>query len=113
MVDNAVAKEALTHYLADISEQDTLLLGCTHFPVFKALLLRLLPERITIVDSAEATAGALQGALQDLTMLNGNNQERFVQYLVTDSVSRFQKVGEIFLGEPLPSNQIELVDACS
>jgi len=111
MVDNAVAEAALAHYLAGFSDEDTLLLGCTHFPVFKSLLTRLLPAEINIVDSADATAVALHALLMQKNLLNTGKSQGTVQYLVTDSIHRFQKVGEIFLGEPLVQHTIELVDA--
>ena len=112
MVDNAIAREALLHYLDGFSQQDTILLGCTHFPVFKPLLTKLLPEGINLVDSAEATAKALQQVLNKNNLTPDKRQAREVHYLVTDSVNRFQNVGEIFLGEPLRADHIELVDAC-
>lgn len=112
MVENAIAREALKHYLSDFSNEDTLLLGCTHFPVFKPLLATLLPNTVTIVDSAEATAKALKEMLEQANLLNTEQgQGNKISYLVTDSVNRFQAVGEIFLGEPLQIHQIELVDA--
>lgn len=111
MVDNAIAKAAVEHYLTDIVDEDTVLLGCTHFPVFESLLSRLLPVGVRVVDSANATAVALQQLLKqedllNVSVLSGGD----VQYLVTDSVKRFQKVGEIFLGEALSVAEIELVD---
>ncbi len=111
MASNAVAREALKHYLADIQNEDALLLGCTHFPVFKTLLADLLPSNVTIVDSAQATALALYKELQTHHLLNNEVQTAQVSYLVTDSVQRFQKVGEIFLGTPLRQEHVELVDA--
>ncbi len=112
MVENTIAREALRHYLSEFSEEDTILLGCTHFPVFKPLLATLLPAEVTIVDSAEATAKALQQMLSQTGLLNQEQvQGSRVSYLVTDSVKRFQAVGEIFLGEPLQIHQIELIDA--
>lgn len=111
MVDNAIAIEALKHYLAEFEEEDTLLLGCTHFPVFKIALKMLLPQHVAVVDSAEATASALKKLLAEQLLLNDIQHEGQAHYLVTDSVRRFQKVGEIFLGEPLREESIELVDA--
>jgi len=111
MVDNTIARAALQHYLSDIVDEDTLLLGCTHFPVFKSLLSTLLPQHVRIVDSAEATATALQTLLLKEGLLN-TAISHSMRYLVTDSVNRFQKVGEIFLGEPLNLSDIELVNAC-
>lgn len=112
MVDNAVAREALMHYLDGVKDEDTVLLGCTHFPVFAPLLKRLLPKGVAIVDSAQASALSLQIMLRDNQLLNeGSSGNGKVHYLVTDSVKRFQAVGEIFLGEKLESSAIELVDA--
>lgn len=112
MVDNAIAREALKHYLEDIKDEDAILLGCTHFPIFKPLLASLLPQDVRIVDSAEATANSLHHVLKEKELLNDLSKvSSHVSYLVTDSVKRFQKVGEIFLGEELHIGDIELIDA--
>lgn len=112
MVDHAVASEAFKHYLSDVTDEDTLLLGCTHFPVFKPLLSKLLPPGMSVVDSAEATAQALRPLLAAKTLLNPDDlHQGATHYLVTDSVDRFQSVGEIFLGAALKRSDIELIDA--
>ncbi|MBA2709445.1 MAG: glutamate racemase [Tatlockia sp.] len=109
MIANAVTIEALKHYLSDFRDEDTLLLGCTHFPVFKSLLVTLLPKEVAIVDSAEATAKTLHEVLTEANLLTTKNESK-INYLVTDSIRRFQAVGEIFLGQPLHTEEIELVD---
>lgn len=111
MVDNAIAREALQHYLSHIHDEDTILLGCTHFPVFKPLLQNLLPSTVRIVDSAQATAAALQALLQEKQLLKTRDNHTSLHYLVTDSVHRFQSVGSIFLGQDLMLGDIELVDS--
>lgn len=112
MVDNSVAAEALKHYLRDPQDEDTVLLGCTHFPAFKESLVRLLPNGVTIVDSGQATAHYLRNLLESRQLLNqASGSKPTVHYLVTDSVARFQRVGESFLGERLDLDDIELVDA--
>ena len=110
MVDNAIAREALKHYLSDVVDEDTILLGCTHFPVFKPLLRSLLPAGVNVVDSADATAVVLRQLLVDKQLLNPSQLMGAARYLVTDSVKRFQSVGQIFLGETLALGDIELVD---
>lgn len=111
MMDNAIAKEALLHYLSDIQHEDTILLGCTHFPVFKSMLKSLLPAHVAVVDSADATAVALKNTLMARQLLNDTAMKgRDTAYLVTDSVSRFRKVGALFLGESLIEASVELVD---
>lgn len=110
MVANSVAREALKHYLSGIKGEDAILLGCTHFPVFKSALADLLPAGVAIVDSAQATAHALYRELHAHDLLNSSASKAKINYLVTDSVQRFQKVGEIFLGAPLKEEDIELVE---
>jgi glutamate racemase len=109
MVANKLATVALEHYLQGIGDEDTILLGCTHFPVFKPLLRKLVANNIKIVDSAEATAQALENLLSEKQLLV-IEKSPFTRYLVTDSVDRFQRVGEIFLQQELASCDVELID---
>ncbi len=111
MVSNAVAEEALKHYLQGITTEDVVVLGCTHFPVFRNALAALLPPHVVVVDSAEATAKVLYQELEALNLLNiEESNTPKINYLVTDSIKRFQKVGALFLGEALSEHDIELVD---
>lgn len=110
MINNTVAREALKVYLKDFNQEDTVLLGCTHFPVFKTLLQDLLPKYVNVVDSAQATANALNDLLNARGLLAIESKPN-TQFLVTDSAIRFQKVGEIFLGMPLANSDIELIDS--
>lgn len=113
MTMNRIAEETLRHYLAPFEDEDTLLLGCTHFPVFKPLLTQLLPPHVKLVDSAYATAERTALALEQRQLLKepSFNHTPDTLYLVTDLPARFQKVGEIFLGESLEKISIEVVDA--
>lgn len=109
MTNNTIAESVLKHYLSSFADEDTLLLGCTHFPVFKPLLQQILPQ-VNIVDSAEATANSLHCLLTDNHLMNEQQINVETQYLVTDSAKRFLSIGEIFLGKALLPEQIELVD---
>ena len=88
---------------------DTLLLGCTHFPVLAPVLRAVVGERVTIVDSAATTAAAAQTLLRelDLERHHGDGQTRF---LATDGAQRFARVGSVFLGTALDSSQVQVVD---
>jgi len=112
MFANVIAKEALLHYISAFDNEDTVLLGCTHFPVFKPLLASLLPPHVSIVDSAEATAQELQLILEKNGLCHQapETDTLRIRYLVTDSIQRFQQIGTLFLGETLVSDHIELVD---
>ena len=110
MVDNNIATAALKHYLSARTDEDTVLLGCTHFPVFKPLLKKILPCDVRIVDSAEATAASVKKILVKNNLLNIKKSKGLVHYLATDSIERFELIGQIFLGEALNHSVVELVD---
>jgi glutamate racemase len=86
-----------------------LVLGCTHFPVFRAALAARLGPRVALVDSAATTAGEVVAALaaRGLARTAGVSEARF---LVTDGPLRFARVAGTFLGAPLAAEAIELVD---
>ena len=104
--NDALARLALTEYLAGLGAQaDTLLLGCTHFPVFRTALEELFPG--TVVDSAETTAERVAKALGSGSA-GGFGEPRRPQLLATDGVARFRRVGPVFFGGPL--GPVDLVD---
>ena len=110
--DHPVTEQVAQIYLRELtSEQpihgskaaDVLVLGCTHYPLLKPLLHRVLPEAMHIVDSAEATA---QDAAERLGLrAKSSSSEPKVQFFATDSVEKFQALGTRFFGR-----QIERVD---
>ena len=80
---------------------NTVLLGCTHFPVFKSFLRQQYPHH-RFVDSAATTASAVR---DELKQVEGRGS---TQFLVTDGTDRFGRVGSYFLGEEI--SDVELVD---
>ncbi len=73
--------------------QDVLVLGCTHYPLLKPLLHRVVPEQITIVDSAEATAARVAKVFPESDAASGS-----LRLFATDSTEKFRRAGEKFLG---------------
>ena len=74
---------------------DVLVLGCTHYPLLRPLLRRVVPQRIQIVDSSEATARAVVQHLNGAELTAGEPTYRFY---VTDSVEKFHRQAPLFLG---------------
>lgn len=104
-----VARDVLERYLDGLFEAggpDTLLLGCTHFPLFKKQLRRMLPET-AIVDSAEVTAREVAQKLKESGIARSGVGT--CRYLTTDNPERFAALGALFLGAPL-DQAVELVD---
>ncbi|HWW24013.1 MAG TPA: glutamate racemase [Edaphobacter sp.] len=103
-IDHPVTAEVLRIYLlealADAPEANTLLLGCTHYPLLKPLLettLHNLHHPMRIIDSAQATAHAVASHLPPLT----STQPTTIDFYATDSIEKFQHLGTSFLGQPL------------
>jgi glutamate racemase len=109
-VTEQVAKIYLAEAFADgFHDADTLVLGCTHYPLLKPLLRRAAPEHVRIVDSAESTARAVASRLKELVPATIVGEERRatprIKFFATDSVEKFQRLGERFLGHPIEDVQ--------
>lgn len=113
-VTEQVAKIYLSEAFSDgFSSADVLLLGCTHYPLLKPLLRRIMPEGVALVDSAESTALAVRTliAASDAKHAGGSAPRPAsdkLQFFVTDSVDRFRRLGTLFLGQSI--NNITHVD---
>ncbi len=110
-VEGEVPRLAAERYLSEgfLDGVDTLVLGCTHYPLLAPVLAQVAGEAVTLVDSALATADRVAQVLRtrELTRLERGAVER--HYLVTDTPQRFIEVGERFLGRPLASaRQVDL-----
>lgn len=86
---------------------DTLVLGCTHFPVLAGAIRAVLPPEVRLVDSAETLAAWVSGKL---VMPADRTARGSVKWLATEGAARFARVGSTFLGEALHVNQIEIID---
>lgn len=113
-VDGAEAETVAKRYLGDIfapaQAPDTLLLGCTHFPLFEPLLRKLVGGKVVVVDSARSTAKAVRQALEQKCLLNVNQQPGTMRFLTTDNVARFAHAGKLFLERTMTAEDVELVD---
>ncbi len=117
--DHPVTREVLGIYLREADEEaraaglrpDTLLLGCTHYPLLRGALEALAPEGTAVIDSAEVTAGRVA---HDLGSPDGPPTRPLtgmltpVRFFATDGEERFRSLGSRFLAEPIPA--VELVD---
>ena len=87
-------------YLRDLAEQhvDTLVLGCTHYPLLKGVIGEIMGDSVRLVDSAEATAAVVHEVLDSLDAASPSGPKPKHQFLVTDSPAQFAAVGQRFLG---------------
>ena len=103
--DNEIAERTVAHYLASLKASgiDTLLLGCTHYPLLRAMFARVLGPRVRIVDSATATAQAVRGRLRALGLGRRTAGAGARSFFVTETPDRFVRVGRRFLGPQVES----------
>ncbi|MDO5073853.1 MAG: glutamate racemase [Neisseria animaloris] len=103
-VTRLTAREYLKPLLAD--DIDTLVLGCTHYPLLKPLFREEAPG-VALVDSAITTAEATANALAEADLLNTDNASADYRFYVSDIPLRFRTIGERFLGRSM--EQIEML----
>jgi glutamate racemase len=114
--DAPATRAAAQHYLATLFESssppDTLVLGCTHFPVLADAIRAVIGGRVALVDSAETTAGAVAEALTGAGLASAAEAREGapVRFFATDSPERFARVGAIFLGRAIDPATVTLVD---
>ena len=104
-LDHAVTRLTAQEYLSPVLAEhiDTLVLGCTHYPLLKALLQDVVGPNIGLVDSALAMAEITASLLQERGLQNPSGLPPGYRFYVTDVPLRFQAIGERFLGRALPN----------
>lgn len=106
-VDNEIARLSLKEYVSPLLAEniDTLILGCTHFPLFKPLIKQEFPK-INLVDSSITTAENVAKVLAERDLLNNSDNPEH-RFYVSDIPLRFQMISERFLGRSL--GQVEML----
>lgn len=101
--DDPIAVPAVEHYLGSLREKgiDTLILGCTHYPLLAPLIQAFLGEGVTLVSSGREAARAAKGILEERGLLSPKKAGGSRRYFVTDAGGSFSAVAEVFLGEPV------------
>ncbi len=109
-IDHRVTRMVIEEYLMPLKEQgiDTLVLGCTHYPVLKEAIADVIGNEITLIDSGITTADWVYVILNSLGWLTGAEAEKQEtplqdEFYVTDFPERFKNVGEIFLKRQIPA----------
>lgn len=114
-VDGAVAEAAVHRYLdtwlaAMPVQPDVLVLGCTHFPVLARAIAAVAGPGIRLVDSARTTAAAVRTLAAQAGVLPDAGSRAGIEFLATDGVERFARIGSRFLGEAIADSEVELVE---
>ena len=98
--DDAIRKSA-EGYLAEIKAfgVDTLILGCTHYPIISKVISDIMGDGVTLIDSGRETAIGIKMMLEKLELLSDRQHGGSAEYFVTNNPDAFDSVAKVFLGE--------------
>jgi len=116
--DHPVTEQVFRIYLDEMlgaaagegMKPDTLVLGCTHYPLLRPLIERTVPAGMRVIDSAEAAAEAAVKVINHRAQNppGGEIPSPEIRCFATDSVEKFERLGSRFLGQPV--GRVDLVD---
>jgi glutamate racemase len=108
--DNEVAIKATERYLRNIKQEgiDTLILGCTHYPLLIDVISKFMGEDVKLIDSGAETAGLVAWDLHQKEMLNEAMSKGEVKYFLTDSIDGFSERASLFLRSDIGDNATQV-----
>ncbi|HSD33725.1 MAG TPA: glutamate racemase [Gemmatimonadales bacterium] len=106
--DHPATELVAREYLQPLEDRkvDVLVLGCTHYPLLKPLLSRVMGPHVTLIDSAAETARTVRRELEGHELLAPAGARPTHHFVVSDDVALFRRVGARFLGEKLQDAEL-------
>lgn len=106
-IGHPAARLVVQEYLKPLrdSDIDTILLGCTHYPLLKELIREQVGQKVSIVDSASCCADRVASLIAEMQLGNIAENVGSYHYYVSDDPHKFQTLGKTFLGMPI--SQVE------
>ncbi len=106
--NDAVTNLAIEHYLFELKQKsiDTLILGCTHYPIIKDNISKFIGKEVKLIDPGKETAKYVKQQLSEQNMLNSGKQKGLSNFYVTDTIDGFIKNAAKFLGKESMENNI-------
>ncbi len=99
-LSNQVTLDIVKKYVSPLkkSKIDTLILGCTHYPLLKGVLKKAMGPKVTLVDSAREIAARVKYKLTQLEMINSSKRKVKRDFIVSDRPMEFERIAKKFLG---------------
>ena len=100
--DDNIALEVAKRYLLTFAENDfdTLILGCTHFPLLEDIINHVLKNKITLINTGKEAAKEAKNILTENNILNSSTNESHKEYFVSDCEQNFSSIANLFLSNP-------------
>lgn len=102
----AIAEEYLKDFIK--AKVDTLILGCTHYPILSEVIQDVMGNDVTLIDSGTAASAVIESKLSVKSIKNNSSEKGQHEYYVTDVPTKFKEVAELFLGREI--EQIQKLD---
>ena len=105
LIHDKIVTDIIRYYLKNLKQKriDTLVLGCTHYPILKNLISEVMGGNVALVDSALSTALHVKDLLCRHNLLKKSKSKGRIRFFVSDEVENFQKIGGRFLGIKIKS----------
>ena len=109
--ETKVAELITEEYLTEIRDMgvDTLILGCTHYPLLKKTIAKFMGEGVSLIDAGAEVAKAIKKHLDKNELHSGKRDAEQYRYFVSDNVDGFENLGGIFLEKKI-DGQVEKID---
>lgn len=103
--NHKIAYITAEEYLSDLKKFsiDTLVLGCTHYPLMKDTIQKVIGENVKLIDSGVETAKVVKEILEKENLINPSTLQPYYKFFVSDLPQKFKEVGELFLEKPIES----------
>lgn len=110
--NDPVVYETVKKYLTPMLEAgvDTLILGCTHYPVLSPAIRRFMGDGVTLINAGVSTAQAVKETLSKNRLLNGSGKISKQDYYVSDITPSFSKIATLLLGKEPEKGAVKQVD---
>lgn len=101
--NHKIAELAAEEYLNELKKKsiDTMVLGCTHYPLLKNTIQKVVGENVVLVDSGVETARVVKDILENENLLNRSPMKPNYTFFVSDLPQKFKEIGEMFLGREI------------
>ena len=113
--DDPIALETVKRYLEPIvsAKADTVILGCTHYPVLEKAISKVLGDNVSLVNMGTATAEAVRNYLSENNSLSDLNSSSEHEFFVTDKPDSFRTQASVLLGRNIDERKVKQVDISS
>lgn len=106
-----ITEDVINVYLKDLTNKniDTIILGCTHYPLLKNTIKKVIGNKINVIDSANAVALAVKELLTKNNLLKNSGKSSY-KFFVSDGPEKFKNIGSKFFGKKILSVQKVEID---